>query len=244
MAQPVKTSSGIVVTSGGQKIELAAVNDAAFRISVSTGTPKVIPSIFLDNKNFATSKYSIINEPPVYGIKTAYGKIIVNTSSNTWSFFNASGKPLITEGRFTATDTLQSISFPTGNKTKLYGSGNRSTKQLIKHRSESATGNGTADIPYLWSSQQYSALGITNNDNLPAQWDMNVNGNVDGNVKTTSRITWKFSGAQANLYLWSAKTLYDAVKGLTQLTGKPKLPPLWAFGYLQSQWGWQDRAYI
>jgi len=51
MAQPVKTSSGIVVTSGGQKIELAVVKDAAFRISISTSTPKAITSIFLDDKN-------------------------------------------------------------------------------------------------------------------------------------------------------------------------------------------------
>ena len=234
LAQPVKTSSGILITSGGQKIELAVVKDAAFRISVSTSTPKAITSVFLDNEKSTPSKYSVINESPVYGIKTSFGEVLFNTSSNTWSLFDASGKPLIAEGHFTVTDSSESISFPTGKDAKLYGSGNRSTKQLIKHRSESATGNGAADIPYLWSSQQYSALGITNNDNLPAQW----------NAKSTSTITWNFTGNQADLYIWPAKTLYAAAEGFARLTGKPKLPPLWAFGYLQSQWGWKDRDYI
>jgi alpha-glucosidase len=29
-----------------------------------------------------------------------------------------------------------------------------------------------------------------------------------------------------------------------KITGRPKLPPRWAFGYLQSQWGWQDSTYV
>jgi len=233
-AQTVKMPSGIAVTMGKQKIELSVVNDMAFRISVSTGTPKKLASIFLDSINPAKSKYAIINESPVYGIKTTFGKIVINTLSNSWSFFDANSKTLIAGGHFTATDSTQSISFPSGNDAKLYGSGNRSTKQLIKHRSESSAGNGTADIPYLWSSRQYSMLGITNNDNLPAQWIEDA----------TSVVTWNFTGTQANFYIWPAKTLYAAAKGYAQLTGKPQVPPLWAFGYLQSQWGWKDRAYI
>ncbi len=45
-------------------------------------------------------------------------------------------------------------------------------------------------------------------------------------------------GTSADLYIWPAKTLYDALNGLVQITGKPKIPPKWAFGYLQSRWGW------
>ena len=233
-AQSVQTSSGIIVSSGGQKFALDVVKDMAFRISVSTSNPKEVNSIILDDRYTVKSKYTIINEPPVYGIKTVFGKVIVNTLSNTWSFFDANGKTLIAGGRFTTTDTTQSVSFPINNETKIYGSGNRSSKQLIKHRSESSAGNGTADIPYLWSSQQYSVLGISNNDNLPAQWNENSN----------STVTWNFSGDQANLYIWPAKSLYAAAAGFAKLTGKPQLPPLWAFGYLQSQWGWEDKAYI
>ena len=104
---------------------------------------------------------------------------------------------------------------------------------MVKQKSVAELGNGTADIPYLWSNDGYSLLGITNDDNHPAKWSL-----------AATTVTWCFTGPVANFYIWPAKTLYDASKGLAQLTGKPKLPPLWAFGYLQSQWGWKDRAYI
>ena len=233
IAQPVKTSSGIIVTCNSKKIELAAVKNFAFRISVCNSVPKAISSIFLDNDNSVPTKFSVINESPVYGIKTSYGKLVINTQSNTWSVFDAGGKYLIEKGSFVSTDSLQTISFSSNSETKFYGAGNYSTKDLIKHKSASALGNGTSDIPYLWSNCGYSLFGATNNDNRPAQWKADA-----------EQVTWTFSGAQADLYIWPAKSLYDASKGFAQLTGKPKLPPLWAFGYLQSQWGWQSRAYI
>jgi len=117
----------------------------------------------------------------------------------------------------------------------LYGSGNRSTKALEKDQSGSAAGNGVADIPYFWDSAGYSAFAVSVNDNKAATWSR---------AKDKATLSWKFMGKAANLYLWPAKTMYDAASGYVKLTGRPKLPPRWAFGYLQSQWGWQDSAYI
>lgn len=68
--------------------------------------------------------------------------------------------------------------------------------------------------------------------------------NNEGATLHSDSLTWTFNGQSANLYLWPAKTMHDAASGYVKLTGKPKLPPRWAFGYLQSQWGWADSAYI
>jgi alpha-glucosidase len=38
--------------------------------------------------------------------------------------------------------------------------------------------------------------------------------------------------------------MYDGASGYVKLTGRPKLPPRWAFGYLQSKWGWDDSTYV
>lgn len=231
-SQFVRTNSGIVVSSKEYKIELAAVNNFAFNISVSKNAPKAIASIFLD-QNKSVTKFSIINEDNIYGIKTSYGKLTFNFGSNTLSVYDVQGKELITEGKITTTDSSQTITYASNPSSRMYGSGNYSTKDLIKHRSAAQLGNGLADIPYLWSTQGYSALAVTTNDNDPAKWN-----------EHSDNITWTFHGGQADLYIWPAKNLYDAAKGFVQLTGKPKLPPMWAFGYLQSQWGWRDRAYI
>jgi alpha-glucosidase len=78
-------------------------------------------------------------------------------------------------------------------------------------------------------------FGVSANDDKPATWNRD---------KDKASLTWTFPGKAANLYLWPAKTAYNGAMGYVKLTGKPKLPPRWAFGYLQSQWGWADSAYI
>ena len=76
---------------------------------------------------------------------------------------------------------------------------------------------------------------VGGDDNAPASCD----GRVESNA-----ITWAVPGAAADLYLIIAPTLGDASRGLLSLTGRPPVPPRWTMGYMQSRWGWVDRAYI
>lgn len=233
-AQFTAVQHGIKISLGGQRLELAVAKTGAFRLSISSkGSTTPIPSIFLDPEDTVCAPFSVVSKSPVYGIKTAYGKLIINVKTKTWSLYNAGGKALITGGAFRCTDTAQIFSNPMIGKEMFYGSGNFSTKSLIKTCSKSVQGNGTTDLPCFWSTKGYGMLGVTADDNNPPQWVSN-----EGVVK------WTLKGSSADLYLWPAKTFYDNANILVQLTGRPKLPPRWAFGYLQSQWGWLDRPYI
>ncbi|MDB5006721.1 MAG: yicI 2 [Mucilaginibacter sp.] len=158
---------------------------------------------------------------------------MINTETNTWSLYDAAGRVLIQDGAYSSSGT--SIQITHTAKGLLYGSGNRSSEELEKNQSASSVGNGVAGIPYFWNSAGYCAFGVSANDDNPASWNR---------VNDKAALTWKFSGKAANLYLWPAKTIYDGAKGYVKLTGRPKLPPRWAFGYLQSQWGWADSTYI
>jgi alpha-glucosidase len=234
MAQFTALQYGIKINVGGQWVELAVAKKDAFRFSASSKESKVpIPSIFLDQEDTVSSPFTVVSKSPLYGIKTSYGKLMVNVKTKIWSLYDAGGNALISNGTFHSTDSAQILSSRMAGKELFYGSGNLSTKSLIKTYSKSATGNGTADLPYFWSTKGYGMLGVTGNDDIPAQWSSS-----EGMVK------WTFSGSTSDLYLWPARTFYDNANILVQLTGRPKLPPRWAFGYLQSQWGWLDRAYI
>lgn len=234
VAQIETLQHGIKVNAGGQWIELAVAKTGAFRLSINgKGNTTPIPSIFLDTEDTICSPFTVVSKSPLYGIKTAYGKLMVDVKTKTWSLYDAEGKALITEGFFQSTDSAHILSNRIASKERFYGSGNLSTKDLLKTCSKSVQGNGTTDLPYFWSTKGYGMLGIDADDNHPAQWC-----SIEGVVK------WTFFGTSSDLYLWPAKTFYDNAHILAQLTGKPKLPPKWAFGYLQSQWGWQDRAYI
>ncbi|MGI4751450.1 MAG: TIM-barrel domain-containing protein [Janthinobacterium lividum] len=233
-AQVTKIPNGISVKAGDGQVGLTTANDGAFCLSVDESTvPSIIKSVFIDESNKTTTPFTIISSAPLYGIKTAYGKLLINTNTQIWSLYNVDGRALIQDGIISTSGALILINH-TGSGL-LYGSGNKLTKELKKNESTSSVGNGTADVPYFWNSSGYSEFAVSVNDDIPATWKKN-------NEK--SALSWKFSGKAANLYLWPAKTIYDGALGYVKLTGRPKLPPRWAFGYQQSQWGWQDSTYI
>ncbi|MDB5017340.1 MAG: yicI 2 [Mucilaginibacter sp.] len=233
-AQITKIPHGILVKAGGRQVGLTTAKDAAFCLSLNDSiAPSAIKSVFIDDSNKAITAFTVISASPSYGIKTLYGKLMINTETNTWSLYDAAGRVLIQDGAYSSSGT--SIQITHAAKGLLYGSGNRSSQELEKNQSASSVGNGVAGIPYFWNSAGYSAFGVSANDDNPASWNR---------VNDKAALTWKFSGKAANLYLWPAKTIYDGAKGYVKLTGRPKLPPRWAFGYLQSQWGWADSTYI
>jgi alpha-glucosidase len=233
-AQITKIANGILVKTGGRQVGLLVTKNAAFCLSLNDSiAPSTIKSVFIDESNNSATPYTEISASPSYGIKTSHGKLMINTDTKVWSLYDATGRELIKDGTYSFKDS--SVQITQAVKGLLYGSGNRSSKALEKSQAASSAGNGVADIPYFWNSMGYSAFGVSQNDNNPATWTKS---------KDKAALTWKFLGKAANLYLWPAKTMYDGASGYVKLTGRPKLPPRWAFGYLQSQWGWADSAYI
>jgi alpha-glucosidase len=233
-AQVTKVPNGILVKVAGRQIGLFATKNAMLCLSLNNSSaPYPIKSVFIDKKNNVVTPYTVIAAAPLYGIKTAYGKLMINTGNRSWSLYDAAGKVLIGDGSYLVTDS--SIQITHTAEGLLYGSGNKTTKALEKDQSTSSPGNGVADIPYLWDNTGYSAFGVTANDDKAATW---------GRAKDKTTLTWKFAGNAANLYLWPARTMYDGASGYVKLTGRPKLSPRWAFGYLQSKWGWDDSTYI
>lgn len=234
-AQYTTTSHGIIVNVGGQQVELAVAKTIGFRLSISfSKTPSAINSIFIDDTDTSYSDFTVVSNAPSYRIKTSYGSLTINSETKKWSLSDSSGMILIPEGSFRVSETSQIICYKPKSKGICYGSGNLTSESLVKVSSSPSMDIGATDLPYLWNSSGYSALGISSNDDSPARWTSSK----------SSSVTWTFFGPSADLYLWPAKNLYDAMKGLVQLTGKPKVPPKWAFGYLQSRWGWEDRKYI
>src|SRR6202012_2268713 len=214
-AQLTKVNNGIRVNVAGRQIELQVAKDAAFCLSLNG--PE-IKSVFIDDDNSAPARYTVISAAPSYGIKTAYGKLMINTDTRVWSLYDAAGRVLVGDGAYSATDS--SIEVTQTADGLMYGSGNRTSKALEKNQSASSVWNGAAGIPYFWNSTGYSEFAVSGNSDAPATWD-----------RPNGKVTWKFSGKAANVYLWPAKTIYDGARGYAHLTGRPKLPPRWAFGY-------------
>jgi alpha-glucosidase len=224
---------GISFNMDSNKVLMTTAGDHSFRIGLRRSKQtQAISSIFLDKEAGGSAKFKVIKNSNSYGIETTYGRLLFNKKNKSWSLSDSSLKTVICEGTLTSSDTLQQIAFT--SKGHNYGSGNYNTKSLIKESSSSRMGNGTTDVPYLWNEAGYSLFGITENDDKPASWKRQEN----------DKLIWSFKGNSADLYLWTAPNLYQGTQGLLKLTGKAKVLPRWAFGYLQSRWGWQDKADI
>ena len=126
-AQVTKISNGILVKAGDRQVGLMVTNSAAFCLSISDGkAPSTIKSVFIDEGNKSAPAYAVIANAPLYGIKTAYGKLLINTNTKAWSLYDAAGHELVKDGTYSTTDS--SIQIDYAAKGLLYGSGNRSSK--------------------------------------------------------------------------------------------------------------------
>ena len=234
------TSHGITIQTGDATLELAPATSAALRLSVSyAGSPAPASSVFLApgaNSDIVAWKTTV--QPGGFvGIKTAAGSLLVNPATGKWMLKNPNGKVLIppaTLGQLDHGKVVLNVGWSSNDPAFVYGCGN-GVASLEQTNAAARVGNGIAVIPYYWSPAGYAVLAVAADDNQPASWRSPA-GQKCGN--------WSFPGATADLYLMPAADLHAAASAYHQLSGTAPVPPRWAFGYLQSQWGWQSKAYI
>ena len=230
--------SDIQTTVGNAHVALNASRDNIFCLSVSYDGP-VQPdsSIFLADPN-ALAASTVIHQGPQVGLKTSGGELLIDASTGHWQLKDTTGQTTIAEGtvpaQSTANATVLNITRDKDKPFLAYGSGN-GTASLLKQDGSSMVGNGKAVIPYYWSPTGYAAFGVSANDEAPAQWSATT---------AQGAVTWTFPGKSASLYLMPAQTMTQAAQSYADLTGHATVPPEWAFGYLQSRWGWESHNVV
>jgi alpha-glucosidase len=231
---------------GGGSMAISPVGRTGFVISLAPHEEKPLPrSIFLDDGTSSQDKSSVASNARLTengsGIASSAGEIIRNSGGLTWSLRDSSGRTLIdsaAEPRWGRDSNHPEVIFvlPHGKAAAapIYGSGN-ATHELIQSKGNSHLDNGVAVVPFYWSTEGYAAFAVSADDNAPAKWHLTEDGNS---------IEWDFLGERADLYLIPAATFAQAARGYAEITGAAGVPPRWTFGYLQSRWGWKDKAYI
>lgn len=240
-----KTDQGVQVSVGNATVELAAATPTAFRLSISyEGKASPLDSSFLVKSS--QPPWQVVQSDKFVGVKSDAGELDIDPQAGRWTLKDAQGATLVAEsgiGNITTIvsadkSTTPSVDLPvtwkSGTPLQVYGCGN-GTAALEQTNAQTRLGNGLAVIPYYWARDGYAALAVTENDNAPASWT---------GASDQSSLTWHFPGKTADLYLMPASSLYAAARAYGQLTGLPPVPPRWTLGYLQSRWGWKDRAYI
>jgi len=125
---------------------------------------------------------------------------------------------------------------------KLYGKGASAydAHRLIAVAAQPQVCNRATYVPYYWSTDGYAALVAVGNDGFhphlrriyPASYT------TDG-----KSLSWGWLGT-VEFFLMPAATLEAGTHAYFALTGAPRVPPRWAFGFIASRWGWKDQRYI
>ena len=226
-------------------------------------------SIYLSEKAMPSTPYTVVNESAAVGIKTVFGELLVNPANATWTLRDETGatltnwatlgKPLpampakpavpaqpaapgqpAIPGKGAVAEQPASFQLMAGLALTVahplfYGSGNNPTRGALVQVGVTARADaGSTGLPQYWSTAGYGVLVIGQDDNAPAAWQPNYQ----------SIVKWTVPGDGADLYLMPADNLYDWLRDDAELTGFAPVPPLWSFGYIQSRWGWESKAYI
>jgi alpha-glucosidase len=226
---------GVAFSLNGNHVELRTATPHAFRLHVfSTAEPSQKTSIYLSGAAQPAIPFTATHEGSIIGIKTDFGELQVDSSNQKWSLRDSKGAAL-TDWASLDPGHFEIGASPSNPHPLYYGSGNVPKRgALTQTEALSKAGNGSTSLPQYWSNAGYGALLITNDDNAPAAWTANNAGGVN----------WTLSGPSADLYVAPAANLYDWLRDDAELTGFAPVPPRWTFGYLQSRWGWTDKAYI
>jgi alpha-glucosidase len=240
-----RTRDGLLIKFGQVRVELAAATPDALRLSVAYDeTPGFIPTSFLAGTNAAGSMaWQMVGKHGMVGVRTKTGELLISPKTGEWTLLNARGEVLIPrhemgglnqESSSRNTNVTIMLGWDRHKPISVYGCGN-GVNALQQSNAMTRLSNGQAVIPYYWAAAGYAVLAVTANDNQPARWRGATNGEY---------LAWTFPGRAAELYLMPAASLKDAAEAGARLTGFAPVPPRWTFGYLQSRWGWKDRAYL
>ncbi len=194
------------------------------------------------------------SDPVSLSVQETDTQLILVTSSVTivcvkiplrLQFFRAIGTPLLYEdssGGFTSDGIKRSVTLHPATDDHFYGTGERGTS-LDKRGQTFDSYNDTffgydsplsrmnINVPFLASSGGYALL-----------FENTYEGHFDIGVTDPSAFSYTADAGELSYFLIIANTIPQQLERYVWLTGRQPLPPRWAFGYIQSKFGYQNET--
>lgn len=169
---------------------------------------------------------------------------VTASGQNAMPIFDTTGLPFVFK------DQYIEINARLDPDSSLYGLGEQSRSFGMRiPRTNGSTGAGA---PYTLWARDAAAAG--NNTNLYGHWPMLMQVHPDGTADAVflhnsngmdifiqeDIITYKVLGGIVDLYFFMGPTPADVLRQLTDLVGKPAIPPYWSLGFHQSKYGYAN----
>jgi alpha-glucosidase (family GH31 glycosyl hydrolase) len=187
--------------------------------------------------------FNIIQTSSTLEIETSALKIVCQKDPLRISYQDAGGEAILSEpasGGLAINGDERWAVFSLTPGDHFYGTGERGTgldkkglafdsynTQIFSYHDPLETMN--INVPFLASSKGYALY-----------FDNTYPGHFDLGASDPNRFLYKALGGELTYYLMIGKTIPDQLGLYTWLTGRQPLPPRWAFGYIQSKYGYRN----
>ncbi len=161
------------------------------------------------------------------------------------SYYSSAGKLLLAEpeGGGVATYNAQRMAkFSLAPDDHLYGTGERGTSLDKRGQSFQSINTQTYGYTQPLATMNINVPLIVSLKGYAVYFDNTYRGNFDFGVARPDEFYYAVPGGELTYYFMSSDTLTGLLERYTWLTGRQPLPPRWAFGYLQSKYGYQNAA--
>jgi alpha-glucosidase len=262
------TAHGVKLSSNGVQVEVAVEGLQSFRVSINHGgAPAQKTSQMVAHKS-EFAKHTVNSDDDTVTVKTSFGSAKLSKNCSVFELRDAADKVLLQSNLLSSLVSAEESEFlkvkldkvATDKPSVFVGAGADAGSPLTQDHSTPTVSNTYSVGAHSWAPQYYSlndnygALAVgghdwsnltdywTSKDDQPLQPDFakypaNWTSSDDG-------VLWTVLGNSVDLYLMPANSTYAYMNAHADLTGKPRVPPRYAFGFFAGRWGWTTKDYI
>eukprot|EP00930_Biecheleria_cincta_P034673 TRINITY_DN23932_c0_g1_i1.p1 TRINITY_DN23932_c0_g1~~TRINITY_DN23932_c0_g1_i1.p1 ORF type:complete len:793 (+),score=130.54 TRINITY_DN23932_c0_g1_i1:29-2407(+) len=262
------TEHGIRVCGKGVQVEVAIEGEQSFRVSINHGAVPMQKASQMVAAKTIFSKHSVSEDANTIAVQSGFGSARIAKDCTTLELLDSTGKTLL------KSDALSELFSSGGNnylrvKLDKYGRGQKSMyigagadagTPFTQNHATPVVGNAYGVGAHSWAPQyfsltdKYGALAVGSHDwsNLSEYWTSKAGSAPQPDfakypanwTATDDGVLWTVLGNAVDLYLMPAGDTYAYMKAHADLTGKPRVPPRYAFGFFAGRWGWTSKNYI
>ncbi len=205
-----------------------------------------IDSSFAVIQDTATaSGFSVTENDTTLEVSSQLLKIICNKNPLRFSFYNSNNIELLKEpetGGIETNGIQRSVNFILNQDEHFYGTGERGTSLDKRGQAfdsyNSQIGGYNSPLPTMNINIPF----IASNYGFGIFFDNTYKGRFDLGYSDPTKFSYTVYGGELTFYIIAAPNIPNQLEKYTWLTGRQPLPPKWAFGYIQSKFGYRNEA--
>jgi len=242
----------VIDTTGKAKLRISFDLAQMVRVQVSpTGDFTANPSIAVVEQTWPAVSTQVSNTSGFLTIRSSDMAVRISDSGLRVAVYGEGGKELLTGDAADGGTRWDASTGSVGQSTAI-----ASDERLYGLGEDNANG-GTLDrrgtVCDLWTGQQIRSGNVTADDPVPFYLSTGHEGHgygvfvdngwrlrFDMGKTQPDRLDWSAPGGPIDYYVMDGPSFKSIIDHYTQLTGRPAMLPLWAFGYWQSKCAYQN----